>query len=909
MSVRPSTPRFGFLAYFVLLAGLTFFNKSVGLIVDFAWFKEVGLLSVFKVTFLSKWGLGLLGGAAVAITAFLNLRLARRWSKQGPVIALAEEEEDLIGTAQLREWREASRPILTAACFLGAFFAGVWASSHWETVLQFWHASSFGTADPIFQKDVGFYVFKLPFYDALFSFAQTAALVAGGITLATYFLEGSIFISTRGLKMPEPAKKHLAFWGAVLCLLAAGYFQLKIYGLLNQQRAVAPGPGYSDLHAYLPILRLLPAIALISAALCAAAVFKRGSGAWAALGLVALVIGSFGAAGYREIVQRLAVAPNEIVKETPYIQYAIESTRRAYGLDNVQELEFDPDDNLTRDALRRNDLTIKNIRLWDHVPLLTTYSQLQEIRTYYEFMDVDNDRYHVDGEYRQVMLSPRELNPASLPSRIWINEHLTYTHGYGLTLGPVNRISQEGLPEFFIKDIPPRTTHGFQVTRPQIYFGEARGSYAIVNTRSKEFDYPSGDENIYTRYEGTGGVPLNGFASKLLFALYFKELKTLLSSDITRESRILYFRNILERVNKAAPFLRYDQDPYLVISKDGRLYWIIDAYTSTDRYPFSMRIRGVGSYIRNSVKVVVDAYHGSLDFYVADPSDPLIQTYAKIFPNVLKPIDTMPEDLKSHLRYPQDLFSIQAHIYATYHMTDSQVFYNKEDLWKIPEKSGAGRQTQRMAPYYTIMKLASVGKQEEFILMVPFTPARKENMIAWMAARCDAPNYGKLLVYNFPKQKLVYGPQQIDSRIDQDAEIAKQLTLWNQGGSQVIRGSLLVIPVESSLLYVQPLYLEATGGGLPELKRVIVAYGNAIAMEETLEASLNQIFGGRMGSGIRRTTEEKATDLSSDLKTLARQAQGHFERAQSYLRQGNWSGYGQEIAEVERLLKQLSVSR
>jgi uncharacterized protein len=906
MSIRPSTPRFGFLTYILLLVGLTFFNKTVGLIVDYAWFKEVGLLPVFKVAFLSKWGLGLLAGFLVGTIAYLNLRLARRWSKHGPILSVQDEEDDLMGALQLREWRESSRPILFAACILGAFFAGVWGSSQWETLLKFWYATPFGSADPIFKKDIGFYVFKLPFYEMLFSFFQTATIVGVGVTAATYFLEGSIFISARGLKMPEAAKKHLAFWAGVICLLAAFYFQLKIYGLLNLQRAVAPGPGYADLHAYLPILKVLPALSLLCSALCWASFFAR-SGLWAALAVGLLAIGAVGAAGYREIVQRLAVSPNEIVKETPYIQLAIESTRKAYGIDNVQELEFDPDENLTRDTLRRNDLTIKNIRLWDHAPLLTTYSQLQEIRTYYEFMDVDNDRYMVDGEYRQVMLSPRELNPASLPSRIWINEHLTYTHGYGLTLGPVNRISQEGLPEFFIKDIPPRASHGFQVTRPQIYFGEARAGYSIVNTQSKEFDYPSGDENIYTRYEGVGGVPLSGFGSKLLFALHFKELKTLLSSDITSQSKILYYRNIMERVNKAAPFLRFDQDPYLVISQEGRLFWIIDAYTATDRYPFSQGLRGMGNYIRNSVKVVVDAYHGSLNFYVADPADPLIQTYDKVFPNILKPLAEMPEDLKSHLRYPQDLFSIQAYIYATYHMTDSQVFYNKEDLWKIPEKSGAGRQAQQMAPYYTIMKLASVGKQEEFILMVPFTPARKENMIAWMAARCDAPNYGKLLVYNFPKQKLIYGPQQIDSRIDQDAEIAKQLTLWNQGGSHVIRGSLLVIPVESSLLYVQPLYLEATGGGLPELKRVIVAYGNAIAMEETLESSLNRIFSGRIGSGIR--TVATAAETNSDLKGLARQAQTHFERAQSYLRQGNWTGYGQEIAEVERLLKQLGSTR
>ncbi len=446
------------------------------------------------------------------------------------------------------------------------------------------------------------------------------------------------------------------------------------------------------------------------------------------------------------------------------------------------------------------------------------------------------------------------------------------------------------------------------MTRPEIYYGEAKGSYVIVNTQSKEFDYPSGDENIYTAYKGSGGVPIRGFWRKLLFALRFRELKILLTGDITSESKILYHRNIQERLARAAPFLRYDQDPYLVVSGEGALHWIVDAYTVTDRYPYSDNVRGIGNYIRNSVKVVIDAYHGSLTFYVTEDADPIIQTYGKIFPGVFKPISEMPQDLKSHLRYPQDLFAVQARIYSTYHMTDPQVFYNKEDLWKIPEKD-LGSHVQRMAPYYTIMKLASVGTQEEFILMVPFTPARKENMISWMAARCDAPNYGKLLVYNFPKQKLVYGPQQIESRIDQEAEISKQLTLWNQGGSKVIRGSLLVIPIESSLIYVQPLYLEATGGGLPELKRVIVAHGNAIAMEENLEASLNRIFAGgieRQEPGSSPSEIRSSSGGSQSLKDLAREARERFDKAQSHLKRGDLSAYGAEIREVERLIRKMS---
>ncbi|MBI5209949.1 MAG: UPF0182 family protein [Elusimicrobia bacterium] len=894
-----SLQQLGIILYLALFVGVAFLNKIVGLAADYLWFQEVKLTPVFMTMLLSKWGLGLSCAAAAWLAIQANLLLARRRSHHGIMV---HDEDEALEIPRLGEFRGAARTVLLLGSLAAAFLVGAWAAAHWDTVLLFRHAAAFGSRDPVFDRDIGFYVFTLPFLEFLKGFLQGTVLLAGLAVLALYAVEGEFLLTNKGLRTSPSARNHLAFLGGLLCLLAAFHLQLKMYGLLNMQRPVAPGPGYADLAAYLPALKGMRFIAVFSALLLWASPYLRNA-ALALAGIGLLAAGGILSSLYSGLVQRFIVAPNEIVKETPYIKWAIEHTRRAYGIEGVQELEFDPTEDLTPKALARNDLTIKNIRLWDHGPLLTTYGQLQEIRTYYDFMDVDNDRYHVNGEYRQVMLSPRELNPAALPSRIWINEHLTYTHGYGLTLGPVNRISPEGLPEFFIKDIPPQASTDLKVTRPEVYYGEAKGSYVIVNTRSKEFDYPSGDENIYSDYGGTGGVSIYGVMRKLLFALRFKELKILFSGDITPQSRILYSRNIRERLAQAAPYLRYDQDAYLVLSREGRLFWLVDAYTTTAYYPYSESIPGIGNYIRNSVKAVVDAYNGDISFYVADDGDPIIRTYARVFPAAFKPLAEMPQDLRSHLRYPQDLFSIQAHIYGTYHMTDPQVFYNKEDLWKIPEKSFGG-QAERMAPYYTIMKLASVGKKEEFILMVPFTPARKENMIAWMAARCDAPDYGKLLVYDFPKQKLVYGPQQIESRIDQEAEISKQLTLWNQGGSKVIRGSLLVIPVESSLIYVQPLYLEATGGGLPELKRVIVAYGNSIAMEENLEESLNRIFGGRTD---RPAAEKGAPDpKAAGARELAQKAREHFDRAQSHLQKGDWTGYGQEMKEVERCLKRLA---
>ncbi|MGB7567840.1 MAG: UPF0182 family protein, partial [Chitinivibrionales bacterium] len=588
---------------------------------------------------------------------------------------------------------------------------------------------------------------------------------------------------------------------------------------------------------------------------------------------------------------------------TPYIKWSIANTRAAYNLDRIEARHFTPSDNLTKDLLKRNDLTVKNIRLWDQAPLLTTFSQLQEIRTYYEFLDVDNDRYPINGETRQVMFSPRELVPANLPGHGWINEHLSYTHGFGLCMGPVNSITPEGLPDLFIKNIPPESNIGITVTRPEIYYGESPAGYVIVKTASKEFDYPSGNDNVYTSYQGSGGVPIGGFLKKLLFVARFKELKILLSTDISSRSKILYNRQIMARVNTAIPFLNYDSDPYMVITQAGKLMWIIDGYTTTDAYPYSAQVSELGNYIRNSVKVVVDAYNGGISLYIADPADPIISTYARVFPGVFKPLSEMPADLRSHIRYPQTMFTIQAKVYALYHMTDPQVFYNKEDMWKIPESFSEGA-TGSMVPYYTIMKLAEVGKAEEFILMVPFTPAKKENMIAWLAARCDEPNYGKLLVFDFPKQNLVYGPQQIESRINQDPDISKALTLWNQGGSRVIWGSLLVIPIEQSLIYVQPLYIAAQSGGVPELKRVIVAYGNSIVMEENLEKSLNSIF-GRSFEPLKEANVQDNAAAQTDIKGLIAEAGRQFDNAQQELRRGNWAGYGSAMQKVEQIIKDL----
>lgn len=896
----------GILIPILIIILFSFSNAVVNFWTDWLWFEELGYPILFTKSFVTQILLTVVFGFLFFAIVYGNALLARVLAHRGP----RYYADNVFDFPQLELFRSSIRWILLGGSLLLAYLFGSWAGNHWDDYLRYQNAADFGMADPLFSKDIGFYFFRLPLYRFLYSFALTSLVFAFLVSALVYLIEGGFWMTRRGPELGKPPRRHLFALAGFFLLLWSVHYQLQLFDLLFSDRGIVFGASYTDVHATMPALRLLMLLSVVAALLVVASGFRRSYRlAW--IGVGGLVVVSLGGQTlYPEFMQRLQVAPNEISMEKPYIDLEIKYTRMAYGIDQVHEQEFPALENLSPEAIKKNELTLQNIRLWDHRPLLRTYSQLQVIRTYYDFVDVDNDRYLIDGKSRQVSLSPRELSSERLPSRIWINEHLTYTHGYGLCLGPVNQISQEGLPQFFIKDIPPVATTSIQVTQPRIYYGEKTDSYCFVKTKSKEFDYPSGDENVYTDYNGTGGIPVQGFWRKLLFSFKFKELKILLSTDITPESRLMFARSIPGRVQKAVPFLKFDQDPYMVISTSGHLFWMIDAYTTGEEFPYAKPARGVGNYIRNSVKVVVDAYNGSLNFFISDPKDPVIQVYSRIYPGVFQPLEAMPADLRQHIRYPEDLFTIQANMYTTYHMTDAQVFYNKEDLWRIPTVATTGESDTPLEPYYTIMKLSSESAREEFILMTPFAPARRENMIAWMAARCDEPNYGQLVVYNFPKQRLVYGPSQIVSRINQDARISQQLALWDRSGSRVIRGSLLVIPVENAILYIQPLYLASSQeGSLPELKRIIVAYANSIAMEETLELSLARIFGGAPPSApaAPSPTSPEITRRQDDrsLKTLIEQAATHYERAQNALRQGNWQGYGEELKALEEVLKRL----
>ena len=882
--------------FLVIFMILPFIFSLVNLYTDWLFFVETGFRSVFTTTLLAKAGAGALFALFTLAFVLVNTVVANRAKFPQANIFM---EGRTIYQFKMNEAALLVKPLSILAAAVLALFAGQWGAVHWEKVLLFQNRIAVGTSDPIVGKDLGFYLFSLPLLEMLQSSLSFLVFATMVMILAMYYMRGGISISPRGPNIDAKVRKHAAILAGLFMLAVSAGFYLDSFRLLFSGGGAVHGAGYADVNARLQAYRLLAILTPAAAVFLAAVIWK---GYWRrallAPAVVFLVYG-IGIKAYPAFLQKFKVAPNELALEMPYIEHNIRFTRMGYNLDRIEAIPFDVDYKLAATDITNNAATIKNIRLWDHAPLLRTYSQLQQIRTYYKFFDVDNDRYTVNGQYTQVMLSPRELSYSDLPSRNWINERLIFTHGNGLTFGPVSRISQEGLPEFFVKDIPAVSLADIKVSRPEIYYGELSNEYVIVRTKVPEFSYPTASGNINTTYAGEGGVLLDSFLRKTMFAIRFKTEKILLSSDITRESRVLYYRNIGERIKTVAPFLTYDSDPYMVVADDGRLKWMIDAYTVSNRLPYSKPIsRGI-NYMRNSVKVVVDAYDGTLDFYISDPDDVIIKAYARIFPKLFKPIAALPEGLKRHIRYPHQFLQIQASMFAAYHMTDPKVFYNKENLWEVPVVG-----EKMMEPYYTIMKLPGE-KKEEYILLLPFTPAKRDNLAAWLTARCDEPNYGKLLAYTFPRDRLIYGPKQIDARINQDSYISQQLTLWSQRGSEVIRGSMLVIPIEKSLLYVQPLYLAAADkAGLPELRRVIVAFGNEVVMEDNLELALQKLFGGKkIAPSTPVTADGKAAVTGPG---LAREAMRIFERATELQRQGDWAGYGEELRKLQQILKQMA---
>ncbi|NLI91477.1 MAG: UPF0182 family protein [Peptococcaceae bacterium] len=826
---------------------------------NWIWFKDLGYSQLFWTPILSKILFQFVNGTILfafitgtllsirhAIMTFINTRFRRRIRKV--------EDVDRPGSSISQKRVTVLLVVISAiVSYAFSFVAGF---TGWLEVLMFLNAASFGKGDPIFGRDLAFYFFQLPFFQTVYNTFYIPLFLLTLFTAVFYFITRVLRIHSliiwrrNAIEIDVSARRHLALLiGILLAMKAFGYF-LDVYQLLYSVHGHVIGAGYTDLTATLPALKILIGLSILGALLAWAGLALKDVRLLTlpVLGIFVLGIVLYGV--IPELIQSWIVVPNELNKEAPYIQNEIEMTRYGYGLDKIQEQNYPGNTPLTVDSLKTNQSTINNIRLNDVRPMMQTYTQKQGIRLYYKFHDIDIDRYTINNDYRQLMLSARELSTPDLDAKAktFVNMRLKYTHGFGVAASFANAVTSEGLPTFAIKDVPPVTDFAeLKLQEPRIYFGELTNDWIVANTTTKEFDYPQGNTNAEDSYKGKTGIRLTGL-NKLMISLHHGTFQLYLANEINSESRFLIDRNIKDRVQKLAPFLSYDADPYLVIA-DGRLKWIIDAYTTSDKMPYAGDYKDQGfNYIRNSVKVVIDAYDGTVDFYAVDSSDPILQTYRRIFPGVFKDLSQMPVSLQSHLRYPETLFTIQANILKTFHMTDPSVFYNKEDAWGIPQELYSANNPQDIDPYYTILQMPDSGKPE-FILMLPFTPASSQtntrnNMISWMAARMDGDKYGQLVLYTLPKNIEIDGPLQIESRIDQDPSISQQLTLWNQKGSTVIRGNLLVLPVGGSFLYVEPIYLQAQqSGSIPEMKRIVLAYQDKLVMTDNLGQAFVQIFG------------------------------------------------------------------
>lgn len=905
--------------FWIIAAGIAlvlFGFVGTNFYLDLLWFKELQFEGIFWTQHLADWGLRLAAWLFLFLFLFVNLLFTRRYILGFPNLGLREQ---LLarGYLSLFTRRRLNIIFLLLAAFLSFVFSG-YASGQWMSLLRFIYAAPFNSADPLFGLDISFYVFKLPLYRMIYGFLMLAAVISLFLVGAIYFIMNIPVGQGNRWKLPAGGDLvHLSLLFAALFALKAWDYRLKQLELLLSEQGVVFGAGYTDIHANYPVLLILLIAASLIALLCLANIFLRRA-RLPLYGVLSLaVISLLGGWAYPAAIQNFLVEPGEFNYEKEYLAHNIAFTRRAYGLDKFSTRQYPAGEELTWKELQENPGTINNVRLWDYRPLKTTFNEQQAIRPYYRFIDVDIDRYTVEGDYRQVMLSARELDQNALAeqAQTWVNLHLQYTHGYGAAASPVNEVSAEGLPRYFLGDIPP--SGAIPLQNPSIYFGELTNDYVIVNSNTREFHYSTaGDENTFTTYEGDGGIPLHSLWRRLLLALKFGEYRILVSGELNNKSRILFDRDIHTRVRKIAPFLHYDGNPYVVIH-DGRLYWIQDAYTVTDRYPYAAP-HGSINYICNSVKVVIDAYHGDVKFYLVDDADPLAQNYSRIFPGLFTSAEEIPDGLLQHLRYPVDLFEIQSNMVTLYHVTDPNTFYAREDLWNMPMEQYYG-EDQQMEPYYTILQLPGY-EEPEFVLILPFTPSNRNNMIAWMVARCDQPSYGQVELFLFPKERVVMGPKQVENRIDQSTEISTEFTLWSQAGSHVIRGNLLVLPIGDSLLYVEPIFLEAERGGLPELARVIVVFQETVIMEETLEQALVRIFGerselppeaaperpGEPAEQGEPDQEEPDRPAEPEISTLIRQAQQLFDQAQQCQRQGDWAGYGEAIDELERVLNELA---
>lgn len=903
----------------VIFIIISSFTKIIDFVTDYKWFRELGYTKTFFTKLFAQLKIGVPTFVVVFFLIMLYfITIKKNYYKLGNITVDKKNEKRFNGILGV------------ISAIISLFVARVFAGDLWFTILQFLNSTDYGTKDPIFNKDISFYIFKLPLISIIVNLLLSLAFLLIILTVVFYFtllairrpqsensnvFEFNDFNNTKdryrqvSKKIFNTALIQIAAIGFSIFIIIAINYVLKTYYLVYSPRGVAYGASYTDVHVTLILYKIMAAVAAISSIGVLIGLIKRKVKIALAGPILLIAIGLIGniATG---VVQKFVVEPDEISKEQEYLKYNIELTQKAYGLDDVTNKEYSVEQNLTKEDILNNPETIENIKINDYRPAIKVYNQLQAMRLYYQFNDIDVDRYIIDGKYTQVFLSARELDQEKLndQAKTWINKHLKYTHGYGFVLSPVNSVTSEGQPRMLVKNIPPLTDTDLKIERPEIYFGESTDDYVILNTDEEEFDYPQGEDNAYTIYEGDAGIKLNGI-NKLLFAIRERSFKLLVSDNINSDSRIAIYRNINERVRKIASFIEYDSDPYLVLNQDnGKLYWIIDGYTMSNRYPYSQPYTYMGSeinYIRNSVKVVIDAYNGDVKYYIFDENDPIIMTYKKIFPDLFLDKDELPDGLKTHIRYPITYFNIQANIYKEYHMDNPRVFYNMEDAWDIAkEKYLEG--IQNVEPSYLMFKLPDEEKAE-FLLTIPYTPKTKQNMTSLLVARNDGDNYGKLFIYKFPKNKTIDGPMIIESKIDQDSEISPQLSLWSQKGSAVLRGNIMVVPVENSLLYVEPIYIQADNeNSLPEVKRVIVAYKDNIVMEESLEEALNKIFGIIEEPEIPEEPDIDIEITDDNIKEIIKQANDLFNKAKEASQKGNWAEYGEYLEKLEDVLNKLN---
>jgi len=909
----------------ILIAlGFVFLIIGTNFYLDMLWFVNLEMEGVFWIQYLSRWGLRIGAWIFFFLFLFVNLMFTRKTVLHIPNLNLREE------FLQRGYYRFITPRRITMFFLLGSaaisFIFTSYTGDYWMEMQQYFNSTSFGVADPVYQTDVAFYVFQLPFwrfiYQYLIMMVVITLLLVGAIHL---IFNPPAQVGKRWFFFSSPGLSQLSLLFSFIFFLKAWDYRMQMMELLQSPRGYSFGAGFTDLMVNQRVLWVLLFLALLIGLVCIFNIYLKKS-QFLVYGVGALLgVSLLGGAVIPALVQHLLVSPSELSYERPYIEHNIEFTRQAFGLERFTTVEHEATPDLYLEDVEETPGTFNNIRLWDYRPIQQTFTEEQAFRGFYTFSNVNIDRYTVGDDYRQVMLSAREMDQSGLAQRAqtWTNQRLQYTHGYGVVISPVNEATPDGSPRYFLQDIPPRGEPELGLEKPEIYYGNMTDNYVIANTNLKEFNYTVGDTNVYTHYDGEGGIELNSWKRRLLFALRFGDYRVLFTGEIHPESRFMFNRQIQDRVDQVAPFLEYDNDPYIVVS-DGELYWIQDAYTVTQRYPYSEPQAGV-NYMRNSVKVVIDAYDGSMDFYLVDTDDPLVQTYSKIFPNLFKDMEEIPEGLRDHLRYPVGLFQVQSEIYLEYHVTDPTVFYNREDVWEFPWEKYRG-QEQPMEPYYVVLELPGEDS-EEFVLINAFTPRGRRNMVAWMAARSDYEHYGDVKVYTFPPDRVISGPMQIENRIDQDTDISEQLTLWDQAGSQVIRGNLLVIPVKESVLYVEPIFLQAEDGGIPELSRVILAFDDNVVMERTLEEGLVQLLGERVD--LPESPEELPEELPEEIEDiedledldlddldeikvipeeieeLANVLGEIFREAQEKLQESDWAGYGEKMDEIEALLQDL----